>query len=46
METYSSSVTGDVVIICTLDWFLKRNLTIFTSYVTLMFTLQAADGKL
>lgn len=29
METCSSTVTGDVVIIGTLDWFLKRNLTIF-----------------
>lgn len=44
METCYSAVTGDVVLICTLDWFQKRNLIILSSH--LMFALQTADGKL
>lgn len=39
-------VTGDVVVIYTLDWCQKRNLTILTSHLPLLFKLQTTDGKL
>lgn len=46
METCHSLVTRDVVVIYTLDWCQKRNLTILTSHHALILRLQTTDGKL
>lgn len=46
METCYSGVTGDVVIIDTLDWSQKENSAFLTSHVALLFTAKHTDGKL